>query len=518
MYSVCCHLCGAAGVIALIDTAAVIIENRPSPTKHRLSHFSTLLLVVAACHPHHGPDDPPDAPVYPDASAVDAAVPDATAPGSGIDAPFPDASVDAAPIPVDAAPDAPPEGPPGTKAIRITFAGLSPGFVLLHLEGPGPNDFSSARCTSSCTTFALIGANVTALGYTPSTFGGWSGDCTPNADQTCAFGTVVADRAATVTFSHDEHEVGTLLPSLSVAGIAIAPDGDVLIGDSTGVTKMSPTGTVAWTTPIAGGARDLATDDAGNVLGAGGPGLFALSPAGALRWTRPVSIGANHSNGSMNSAVAVSPDGTVIAVQSGGVRVLDGNGNDRFAVTAQLAGSVAVGPDGTVAFPVAGPPEQVDVRRFIATGTELTTFSPLAGRFDAALAYDARGFLFADTSGHGGATVSLTTPAGSTVFSQDDRTDAFAGVSTGVGADSSRNLIAVRWFADATIPGLRLDIFSPTGARIFTHDKPRRTRSNGQVVDDGLTPQLISGVRGKRFAVAGSYGFSTPWIQIYDAP
>ena len=491
----------------------MIIKYHLSSTRRRLYHLSTLLLAIAACHHNSGPDDPPDAQAYPDATIDGAAVPVADA---AIDAAAPDAAVDAA---VDAAtPDAPPDGPPGTVAVRITFAGPAPGFVLLHREGPGPDDFGSAQCTSSCTTFVPIGANVTALGYTPSTFGGWSGDCTSHADQTCTFGPVVTDRVVTVTFNRDEHEVGTLLPSRGVAGIAIAPDGDVLIGDSTGVTKISPTGTVAWTTPIAGGARDLATDDAGDVVGAGGPGLFALSPTGALRWTRPVSIGADHAFGSLNSAVAVSPDGTVIAVQSGGVRVLDGNGNDRFAVTAQLAGRIAVASDGTVAFPVPGFPEQVDVRRFTATGTELTTFSPLPGRFDAALAYDALGFLYADTSGHGGATVSRTTPAGGTVFEQDDRTNATGGVSTGVGADSSSNLIAVRWSADGTISGLRLDIFSPTGTRIFTHDKPRTTRNNGRVVDDGITPHLLSGVRGKRFAVAGSYGVDTPWIQVYDAP
>ena len=404
------------------------------------------------------------------------------------------------------------------KAVTVTYAGPALGFVVIRDAAP-PSENPAINCTSSCTTYYPAGTDVTVSGFTPSTFAGWTGDCASTTDNECLLGPVVTDRAATVTFNRDPLEVATLLPSATVNGVAIAPDGDVIIGNATGVTKMSPTGTVAWTSPIAGGGHELATDAAGNVLVAGSAGLFALSPAGVLRWTQPVTI-TYHGELTLQSSIAVSPDGTVIAVlTSGGVRVFNGDGGDRFTVTAPVQ-AIAVAADGVVACAVQGAfpfQEQMDVRRFNASGTELTTIAPLAGRSSPALAYDALGFLYADTSGHGGATVSRTAPDGHTVFSQDDQTGASAGLATGVGADTASNLLAVRAMADEAVPGLQIDVFSPTGTRSFTLSKPD-IRREGPIFDDGVSPLVFSGVVGKRFAVAGFYNFSTPWLQIFDLP
>jgi hypothetical protein len=374
-------------------------------------------------------------------------------------------------------------------------------------------------CTSSCTTYVPSGTGVVVYGYTPSTFGGWTGDCT-SATNDCNLGTVVNNRAATVTFNRDEREVATLLPSTPVRGLTMTPDGDLLVGDDSGVSRITIAGVVVWTTSISGGASDLATDAAGNVYGNSGSGIFSLTPAGKSRWSRAITVAPWPKN-SFQSKISVSPDGTVIAAHtSDGAHVVDGSGNDRFTATGLTSDGMAVAPDGTVGIGTTHPALALDVARYDSAGNALTTLSPLPGDLDASLVYDSVNNLCAQTTAQGSAVVSRTATNLSNVFSSSENTGLSPPPRAAIVVDSSGNVIAMRAATNDSVTGLRIEVFSPTGTSTWTHLKPG---NNGTFIPlppllDGVTP-IAAGTDGNhRVAVGGAYSNNIPWIQVYAMP
>ena len=400
-----------------------------------------------------------------------------------------------------------------TIAPRITIVidGSAGGFVVVPPLG---------TCTASCTIDVFPGMPVVLYAFTPSIFNGWAGACSGTAPS-CDLGAVYGNLAVTVTFDRAEREVATLFPPATVTGLAMAPDGDVMFADATGVTKLSPAGAVAWTTPIAGGALDLASDATGDVFGRGGPGLFALSGTGAIAWTRAFAT-VDTAGLAFQSAVAASPDGTVIAVLTpGGVHVVDGSGVDRFVVDGVGAASVAVAPDGTVA--TAGPsrdyPSQVEVDRYTAAGTPLATLDPLPGAYEASIAYDAQGYLCDAVTGYGGVAVARTAPDLSNVFAYFEHVTGQGTLPAAIVSDAALDVIFLRGgYSYVGVSDLQLQVFSPTGTLLWNHAE---NASNGGA--DGLTVTALAG-GGKRIAIAGRLDvatdtlFSLPWIKIYALP
>ncbi|HEX7841865.1 MAG TPA: hypothetical protein VF469_30555, partial [Kofleriaceae bacterium] len=407
--------------------------------------------------------------------------------------------------------------PPTARRIDITIAGAAPGFVYVAESDP----FSATLlCTSSCTTYVAPGTDVTLYGFTPSTFGGWTGACEVTTHD-CNLGTVIADRAATVTFDRDEREVATIFPRETVTGLAMTPDGNVVVADAIGVSKLTLSGDVVWTTPIAGGAHDLASDAAGKIYGAGGPGLFALSPAGAILWTRAIAV-APHLGQSFQSTVAVSPDGSVIAAHTtDGAHVVDGSGADRFTRTGLTADGLAVAPDGTVAIGTESEsvPGLLDAVRFDASGAPLATLSPLPGDTDASLVYDAQNFLCAQTTQGGFAHVSRIAPDLTPAFTSSERTGFAVPPPAGIVIDSSGEVVAVRGNDESslTATGLFIEVRSPTGAVTWTHRKQAISQI-AIILDDGVTPSAAAADGNHHVAVAGVYNDSMPWIQVYAMP
>jgi hypothetical protein len=406
--------------------------------------------------------------------------------------------------------------PPTAKRISITVAGAAPGFVYV-----ADSLFSAFLvCTSSCTTYGAPGTDITLYGFTPSTFAGWTGACT-TATNDCNLGTVIEDRAATVTFDRDEREVATLFPRALVTGLTMTPDGNLVVADAIGVSKLTTTGDVVWTRPIAGGAHDLASDAAGRVYGAGGPGLFALSPAGAILWTRSIGVARNVTQ-SFQSAVSVSPDGTVIAARtSDGARVVDGSGVDRFTAGGLTSDGLAVAPDGTVAIGTASlnVPALLDVVRFDASGAALAPISPLPGDTDASLIYDAQNFLCSVTTHGRFAHASRIAPDGTTVFSTTERV--FSGIDppAGIVVDSRGEVVTVRNSDDSgtgIATGMLIKVWSATGELLWTHNKPSTPQMI--ILDDGVTPSAIAADGDHHVAVGGVYNDFTPWIQVYAMP
>jgi hypothetical protein len=387
------------------------------------------------------------------------------------------------------------------KAIAITFAGTGVGAVAI----------GNTICTSSCTTYVPSGTVVTAFAQTPSTFVNWAGDCS-STTEVCNLGTVIADRAATVTINEDDREVATVLLKSPITGLAMTPDGDLVVAQSNVVSRITLAGTVVWSTAITG-AGELATDSSGNVYGVGGSGVFSVTAAGAMRWTRAITVAPMVSS-ALQSTIAVSPDGTVVAAHTAdGAHVMNGSGVDRFTVTGLTSDGMAVASDGTLALGTnsTGHPGQLQVDRYDPTGTALASLAVLPGDFSASFAYDASNDLCAQTVAQSEAVVSDIAPNLGTVFTSTETTS--TPDSGGIVVDSTGDLIALRGIAGDPL-GLRLEEFSPTGTSTWTHLK-NPASNNGHT--DGVNATVMAADANHHVAIAGNWN-ATPWIQVYAMP
>lgn len=410
--------------------------------------------------------------------------------------------------------------PTSAKKITITAAGTSASFSFVL------NSSTNAilgRCTGSCLVYIPVNTQTMLYGYSPSTFASWMGDCSATTSG-CNLGTVTSDRAVTITSNADAHEVATLLPSSSITGLAVAPTGDILFATEAGVTKTTLAGTVLWTTALASGATSLATDAAGNVYGVSGPGVFALTSTGTVAWTRTFA-GVDVGGQSLDSAIATSPDGTVVAVLTAdGVHVVDGGGVDRFIVTALSPGpqTVAVAPDGTVALVQYDAPlttDQTQALRYTSTGTPLTALAPIPGNELASIAFDSTNSVCAVSTGFGEVITSRTTSALANVFTSPVEHDGFAGgTPAGVLVTSTDKVVAIRQLDEDPLSGMKLQEYSTTGTVLLTQTKTPTSGLLPPAFDDGVTPAFIAAGGTNRIAVAGTYSNSLPWIQVYDLP
>lgn len=424
-------------------------------------------------------------------------------------------------LPADAASATATFAAAGTQQVSVNVAGQAPGFLYVDdLDGDQP----MTPCPQPCTVYVPAGHEVQLLGFTPSTFGGWTGCAVPNADpHTCDLGSVTSDVSPTVTFNRDEREVATLLPAKDVLGLAFTPDDDLLVATVDGITRMTLSGTVVWSVAVPGGARDIVTDAAGHIYGGFvfTRGLFALDSTGATLWTRNDIPRSGWRDTQFQSTVAASPDGTVIAAHlSDGAWVVDGNGVDRFTVHGVSGDGMAVAPDGTVA--VGKESDQIPgipaAARFTATGVALDDIEEVPGDFCQSWIYDASNALYTLNTSFSLATTARILPDTSVVFTDIEDEDSF-GIPAGaaIAVDSLGDAVFARWlvgFGSAT--GLRLKVLSPAGKTVWTHDKVPEDRFD--IVSDGITIDQLTTDNNRHIAVAGDWNLGTPWIQIYAMP
>jgi hypothetical protein len=419
--------------------------------------------------------------------------------------------------------------------VAAAFAAAPPPHITVHVAGNAPgftfiqdtNTGQLVTCaTSPCQADVGLGDTVLLLGFTPSTFGGWSGGCVATSTD-CGILSVTGDVDATVTYNRDERELTTLFPRADVASLAFASDGALIVADHLGVSKLKLDGTAVWTTAITGGAHDLAVDNAGNVYGASGAGagtgVFSLSPTGTVRWTKAFALAGSFSQ-SVESNVQVSPDGTVVAAHiTGGAHVLNGSGTDRFTVSnLGLTDGFAVAPDGTVAIGVPSATLDFlrDIKRFSSTGAALATIENLPNDTDVSLAFDATNALCGLTLGGQFQWVSRTLADTTPVFSNGGPDDIQSPDAPGaITVDSDGDLIVARGATQAArASGLHLEVWTSAGTRTFVHDKPASDATFVFVVDGVQLRTLAADRHARNLAVGGNYNQSQPWIQIYTMP
>lgn len=392
------------------------------------------------------------------------------------------------------------------KKIHVAFAG-----------GPAYAIVANDACSTDCDVYVPSGTSVTLHGFSASTLGGWSGDCVSSTSD-CSLGTVINNRTVTLTTNPDPHETATLSPTRQVKGIAVTSTGDLIVGSPDDVLKTSITGTVAWTTAITGGVRGLAVDATDEIFAIGTDTVMKLSATGTVVWTK--NITANVLVYANNPAIAVSPDGTIIAVlTTTGMRVLDAAGADRFTVTtSHNPSSVTVAPDGTIA--LGGDDlaigDAVEASRYSATGTALTSFGPLPGTLHAALQYNSTNSMCVATHGENSMTASLLTTTGTTAFFSNEGTPGLTGPwPSGVIATPTGECGKIR-LVNMSSGGMKLDIYSATGTVVHTITKT--PVFSGTILGDiGVKTTWIASGGTNRLAIAGSFA-GQPWIQVLDLP
>lgn len=402
------------------------------------------------------------------------------------------------------------------KKVTISFAGTGQGNVAVYTTS---SSFPSQECDSNCTIYVPSGTSVQLKGYSASTFVGWTGDCT-GTDSLCNLGTVINDRSVTATANKDTYEVATFFLTKVVRGVAVTSTGDLIIGAPDGVSKMSIAGSVEWTTEVTGNVEGLVTDAVDEVFVVGDSTITKLGATGAIVWTKPIT--ANRKGYANNAAVAVSPDGTVIAVlTASGLRALDANGDDRFSVTnASVPTSVAVGADGTIALGEQNPNigDTPQIALYSSAGVALSPYV-FGGAVNTAVAYDPNNNLLVVTAGEGQVSASRWTGAAESFFRSESINTPSGPPPFGVAATSSGELVKVRRNqVGITFGAYKLDLYSTTGTVNYTISKPFDAST---LYTQGVANGWLASGPANRVVIGGTYGESggaRNWVQVLDLP
>ncbi|MBL0219961.1 MAG: hypothetical protein IPQ07_39605 [Myxococcales bacterium] len=398
----------------------------------------------------------------------------------------------------------------------MTFAGTAANYGVVRLTDQ--NMTTIFTCRGTCAVGVATGTQLTLVASTPLEFSGWAGDCTGTG--TCNLGTIVNPRSATVTFGLLAHQIGMIVPPEAPRALVYS-GADLVIGDPHTVTRMKTDGSIVYrrqipTAPV----RGIATDASGNVYALTATNLTKLAADGTVIWVIAVVPSKGRSGGSLNSRVAVSSDGTVIAVQvAGGVRVFDDAGAERYAVT-NLEGSgyyvvaSAIAPDKTVAVAAWDSNfEQAHVHHYAVNGTAGPE-SIVDAKYDTSMVYDSQGNLHLLATGSGQWSLRTSDPAGvqSTVFPSTSVPLMSLNFVAGLATTSDDHLVAVRWREGSSPFGLHLEVWTRAGVLTWSVDRPTEF---GGFITLGIEPSALATDQAGHVAVGATYP-GLPMIALFS--
>lgn len=283
--------------------------------------------------------------------------------------------------------------PAGSTQLHIAIVGGSGGIRIV-------SGGVTTTCVGECTTFVSPGpVMLTVEGTAPAI--GYSGACTSSGTQ-CTYTQGAGLSDVTVTLDNP-NGVWTYLPGngTDVRSAAFDGSGDLIITTGAGITKLSPQGVPIWTQPIAAGAVATGPDD--TIYAITGTGLIKLDMAGTMLWSAPWGNGcASGDAPSFNHCLAVSSTGAA-AINSGGVVARwESDGTASWTRPGSIGG---VGFDalGDVVIPthqatLDDPP--LDAQPYAPDGTQLpliTNIAPVSAHY--ALACDSGGTIHVTATG-----------------------------------------------------------------------------------------------------------------------
>lgn len=396
------------------------------------------------------------------------------------------------------------------RGVTVTFQGAGRGAVRVRVAG------TTTVCRATCTVPAAPGAQVALEADTPSRFGAFGGDCT-STTTSCAF-TAAQSSAVTARFDADPRERLTLLfAGAQVRSVDYDSLGNLVIGTSAYVTKVSRSGAELWKRALPGEARV----GAGNVvLVRNGATLTKLDAAGTTLWSvSTVSGGCNANPNPMARTWTTMPDGGVAIQGPSALVVHDANGDVRFTtgpIGPACRGALAVGSDNRIYTGIENfSAEPTDLLVFEASGAAAPTIENAAPQYHLALAAR-NGRVAVASSGH--SRVSLRTLATLGPYTDLDDPDY---VDHGVALDDDGDVVSAYALREDTAfvaAGVVVRRYSPTLQQRWTLtkevlDDPLALETSGVTVFD-LTMDDGSG----DLALGGRYAsptFDGGWVEIF---
>jgi len=290
--------------------------------------------------------------------------------------------------------------PQPRPGLQIALAGNGIGEVNVSDPTTG---LVLATCTAACTVHSSTGQMLEVTASTPSIFGGLSGACsTPEASCNVTIGTTTV--TVTATFTTDPKEQWTQLPGGGpILSAAFDGSGNLVVA-SNGVVKLSPAGAMIWHIPLTVCA--VATGPNDTIYAQTATQVVKLGSDGTMLWAAPLdphAVGCGGTEGFVHN-LAVGGDGAVAIHGNTGVARWDASGTLSWAAAVTAFGEygVAIDPAGVVDVAILSPVtgETVDLARFAADGTPLSTQEQIANQYHGMFVVDATGRLLATGSGH----------------------------------------------------------------------------------------------------------------------
>lgn len=396
------------------------------------------------------------------------------------------------------------------RGVTVAFLGEGLGAVRVRVGA------TTTVCRATCTVPAPPGAQVTLQADTPSRFGAFGGDCT-SATPSCVF-TAALSSAITARFEADPRERLTLLfPGAQVQSVDYDSLGNLVIGTSAYVTKVSRTGAELWKRALPGQARV----GAGNVvLVRNGATLTKLGAAGATLWSvSTVSGGCNANPNPMARTWTTMPDGGVALQGPTALVVHDADGDVRFTsgpIGPACRGALAVGSDNRIYTGIENlNADPTDLLVFEASGATAPTIENAAPQYHLALAAR-NGRVAIASSGH--SKMSLRTLA---IFGPYTDVPDPDFIDHGVAIDDDGDVVTAHVLREDTsfiAAGVVVRRYSPTLQQRWTltkevFDDPIELEATGVTVFD-LTLDDGSG----DLALGGRYAsptFDGGWVEIF---
>lgn len=329
-------------------------------------------------------------------------------------------------------------------------------------------DFTTVVCAASCSTTVPYGA-VELQAATADRFDGFSAPC-PAASYECSVPAGTA--SVTVTFARELGQVDLIVDG-AVLSVDYDGAGDLVVGTTASVTKLSPSLAVVWTAAIPGVAR---VDDAGEVFVLGADGLHALDANGTERWHggagwTPVARHLGHTFAPM-------PGGGVVVDRDGALELWNGGGS--IVATPVLGApdyhAIAVDSSGHIFAAVMDltDRESTDLEVFDPSGVRLPDFGNLVPEYVPAMRVDSSDHVVASCSGHSHLWVRRVDLAGAEDFLDTTTIDDGDFMANGVAADGANDVVSLRSWDEYTAPaeGMLLRKLSPIGSVVWSLARP----------------------------------------------
>jgi hypothetical protein len=417
-----------------------------------------------------------------------------------------------------------------TQTVAITGTGVAPadGVKLTFLGGglgevrlrDAVTDEVLGTCAETCRVPVAIGTDLLLEAATPSELGGFAGACVA-ADRTCRFTVAEARPAVDVTFARDANEAWTrLLPGSEIFTIAYDAENNVVVGQASLLTKLSPIGATVWSLAIP--VTSLATGPGSTVHVVSGDNLVQVSSAGAV--TRTLALPAEAKGcptyaqtvTGFRHCIAVAADGAVAVHGATGAARWDAAGTLTWSTAVQSNGMFGIAIDGSgnvlvAALGVSG--EETDAVRFTSAGAALAPLDGVTSQYNSMFATTTAGALLASSAGHGH--VDLDAPG----FSRSINLDVPDSTPNGVAAAGTGD---VAWIYHPVEPsGLRpadwiLTRFTSTGTSPWSLT---RRAIHTDLEDFGTLALDVAAAPDGHIAVGGSFdGVAShgAWIQTYS--